>query len=177
MAALTKVAELRLIARCVALDDHRAYGRLVEALQPALLRYLHGLTGGDIWLSDDIAQDTFVKAYENLSAFRGASRFSTWLFAIATRLFLDSRRKVTNNLSLTEAAGIEASDNGEFDARHDVAVALASLEPLDRSIVLLFYLRDLPVKQVAKIVDMTPGAVKVRLHRAKQKMRLTLENL
>jgi len=176
VAALTKVEELRLIARCVAFDDHRAYGRLVEAWQPALLRYLHGITGGDIWLSDDIAQETFVKAYENLSTFRGAARFSTWLFTIATRLFLDSRRKNNNDMSLTEAAGIEAPDNGGFDARHDVAVALASLEPLDRSIVLLFYLRDLPVKQVAKIVDMTPGAVKVRLHRAKQKMRLTLEN-
>lgn len=176
MATLGKAEELALIARCVAFDDHRAYGRLVDAWQPALLRYLRSLTG-DVWLADDIAQEAFVKAYESLSTFRGAARFGTWLFTIATRLFLDfARRPGRSEAPLETVADFGGGIASGFDARHDVAVALKGLDPVDRSIVLLRYLRDLPIGRVAKMVEMTPGAVRVRLHRAKQKMRFILEN-
>lgn len=177
METLTKVEELRLIASCVASGDHRAYARLVEAWQPQLVGYLRGLTGGDTWLADDLAQEAFVKAYQSLSTFRGAARFGTWLFTIATRLYLDSRRKILPAGNIDEARGAVSDSRIERDleVRHDLGVALKSLSPLDRSIVLLFYLRDMPVRKVARIVDMKPETVKVRLHRAKEKMRLTLK--
>ena len=59
---LSKVEELKLIARCTLGDDRRAFGALVEAYQPEVRRFFLNLTLGDEALSDDLAQETFIKA-------------------------------------------------------------------------------------------------------------------
>ena len=84
---LSKVEELKLISRCVLADDRRAFGELVEAYQPRLRRFFMNLTLGDEYLSDDLAQETFIKAYIELRSFRGMSRFGTWLFRIGYNEF------------------------------------------------------------------------------------------
>ena len=74
---LSKIEELKLISRCVLADDRQAFGTLVEAYQPRLRRFFMNLTLGDEYLSDDLAQETFIKAYIELRSFRGMSKFST----------------------------------------------------------------------------------------------------
>ena len=74
---LTRVEELRLIAQCALADDRDAFGRLVEAYQPRVRRFFLNLTGGDTMLTDDLAQETFIKAYVNLRGFRGMAGFGT----------------------------------------------------------------------------------------------------
>lgn len=70
------------IARCVLWDDRRAFAHLVEKYQVRLRRFLLHLTGGDSYLADDLAQDTFVRAYERIRSYKGLSSFSTWLFPL-----------------------------------------------------------------------------------------------
>lgn len=68
---LSKLEEISLITKCVAVDDRRAFGRLVDEYSPGLRRFVFNLTMGDASLTDDIAQETFIKAYEALKSFRG----------------------------------------------------------------------------------------------------------
>lgn len=68
---LSKIDELQLIARCVAFDDHQAFKRLVEEFSPGLRRFIFNLTRGDASLTDDISQNTFLKAYTSLRSFKG----------------------------------------------------------------------------------------------------------
>ena len=84
---LSKVEELKLISQIVLSDDRRAFARLVDAYQPILHNFFLNLTGGNEALCDDLAQETFIKAYTNIRQFRGLSHFKTWLFRIAYNNF------------------------------------------------------------------------------------------
>lgn len=84
---LNKWEELRLIARCVAGDDRQAFGQLVEEYNDGLRRFLLNLTLGDASLTDDLAQETFIKVYLSLRSYQGIARFRTWLYRIAYNEF------------------------------------------------------------------------------------------
>ncbi|MDE5838020.1 MAG: RNA polymerase sigma factor, partial [Paramuribaculum sp.] len=90
---LTKFEEISLIAKCVAADDRHAFGRLVDEYQESLRRFIFNLTGGDASLTDDIAQETFLKAYVSIRSFKGLARFKTRLYKIANREDLAARKE------------------------------------------------------------------------------------
>ena len=73
---LSKIEEISLIAKCVAGDD-RAFEKLVNEHGPAVRNFLFRLTLGDAALADDLAQETFLKAYSGLHLFHALSRFRT----------------------------------------------------------------------------------------------------
>lgn len=169
---LTKIDELQLIARVVAFDDHRAYTRLVDEFSPALRRFVYNLTLGDAWTTDDICQNTFIKAYSSIRSFKGVSRFSTWLFKIAVHEYADFRRRA-REYSAIENTPEQAEDTPihiSTELRHDIHIAMQSLNEHERIAVLLFYLEDRPIKEVARITGRPEGSVKASLSRAKQKM-------
>ena len=88
---LSKLDEIRLLSQCALADNRDAFGRLVEAYQPRVRRFLLNLTAGDEMLTDDLAQETFIKAYVGIRGFKGLSSFSTWLYRIAYNQFYTSR--------------------------------------------------------------------------------------
>ena len=90
---LSKIEEIALVARCVASDDRRAFARIVNEYAPAVRNFLFRLTGGDAALTDDLSQDTFVKAWSGLKSFRAAARLRTWLFSIAYNEFVSFTRR------------------------------------------------------------------------------------
>ena len=85
-------AELSLLTQVAVFHNKRAFDKLVVKYQSPIRRFFLNQTGGDSQLSDDLAQDTFVKAYLNIGQFRGASSFSTWLYRIAYNVFYDYTR-------------------------------------------------------------------------------------
>ena len=135
------------ITRCVLWDDRRAFAHLVDKYQVRLRRFLLHLTGGDSDLADDLAQDTFLRAYERIRGYKGLSSFPTWLFRIACNLFYDYNRQ---------------------ESRIDVARALASLRPDERMALTLFYLEDMPIAKIAVVMERPEGSVKTLLFRGKQ---------
>ena len=177
---MNRLEETLLIARCVAGDSRSAFGKLVEANQEGLRRFLLGLTGGNAPLADDLAQESFIKAYTAIGSFRGGSRFSTWLYSIAYREFLTDRRTavpVSGDMAEAESmADAGASADSAMSACHDVNVALASLTPAERSVTVLFYLEDRPIKEISAITGLPEGTVKVYLSRARKKMATCLQN-
>ena len=89
---MSKNEDIILIAKCLLNDDRRAYTRLVDKYHPQIKRFFLNQTLGDAMLSDDLAQETFIKAYTSLRSFKGLSSFSTWIFRIAYNVFYDFMR-------------------------------------------------------------------------------------
>ena len=171
---LTKWEELRLVARCVAGDDRRAFERLVQEYQQPLRRFLLNLTMGNASLTDDLAQDTFLKAYLGLRSWQGVARFKTWLFRIAMNEYYGYLRRNREILPDDPPDSIPVDERvdtaGATEARLDVERCLSVLSANERAAVLLFYLEDKPLKEISRILDMPEGTVKSHLSRAKVKM-------
>ncbi len=180
---LSKIEELKLIARCTLGDDRRAFGTLVEAYQPRVRRFFLNLTLGDEALSDDLAQETFLKAYLNVRSFRGVARFSTWLYRIAYNEFCSWQRKTQHEAKLPEGLDdnldadyydstgdrcYSATDN--VDAHIDVWRCMRVLSDTERTLVTLFYMHDLPLKKIVEITGLPEGTVKSYLSRAKARL-------
>ena len=171
---LSKVEELKLISRCVLADDRRAFGALVEAYQPRLRRFFMNLTLGDEYLTDDLAQETFVKAYIELRSFKGMARFGTWLFRIGYNEFYSYKRSQHPTGDLENAPEQFSTPIESSEIAMDVKTAMAQLSEIERTVVTLFYIDDQPVKQIATITGLNQNTVRSHLHRAKEKMAQTL---
>lgn len=169
---LSKIEELGLIARCVAADDRNAFGRLVTEYQAGLRRFLLNLTLGDASLTDDLSQETFLKAYVSIRSFKGLARFKTWLYRIAYNEYYTYMRKQreereeSGDIPTDEPVSVHTAT----DARMDVEVCLSVLNETERTLVLLFYMEDQPIKKIAEITSLPEGTVKSYLSRARTKM-------
>ena len=151
---------------------------LATAEQESLRRFLLSLCGNEAE-ADDIAQDALVNAYVASSSFRGASRFSTWLFRIAYNCFIDrlrSRKLQTSPLEVPAAQAVPASDATDGRFRHeDLHRAIGQLPDKERAALLLFYMEDKPVKEVAAILEIPAGSVRAYLTRGRQHVKNYLE--
>lgn len=130
------------------------------------------LTNGNEALTDDLAQETFLKAWLAVRSFHGLSGFKTWLYRIAINEFSTYRRQAARY----DFAGMDAgsmviedssSSDGRADARMDVAAVMGCLPEKERLVTLLFYMEELPVKEIVKVTGMPEGTVKSHLSRAR----------
>ncbi len=171
---LSRFEELKLIARCIAGDDRNAFGQLVIAYEQGLRRFLYNLCGDEA-LTDDLAQDTFLKAYLAIRSFQGISRFKTWLYRIGYNEFLSHRRSshITTD-DIPPDIGSTSSTTAT-DARLTIEQCLTQLSEAERTVVMLFYLEDMPIKRIVEITGIPDGSIKSYLHRAKSRMRQFLE--
>ncbi|MCM1331551.1 MAG: RNA polymerase sigma factor [Bacteroides sp.] len=175
---LTKWDELKLIAQCVAGDDRHAFERLVVEYNDDLRRFILNLTLGDAALTDDLAQDTFLKAYLSIKSFKGLSRFKTWLFRIACNEYyahIRHRKELRLEPSYVVQDDCELPHDGA-DAKMDLQAVLASLNEKECSVLLLFYMQDYPLKKIVEITGIPEGTVKSLLSRAKKKLETELKN-
>ena len=151
---------------------------LVSAEQESLRRFLLSLCG-DAALADDIAQDALVNAYVASASFRGAARFSTWLFRIAYNCFIDrmrGRRLQTAPLESPAAQAVPGPEATDGRFRHeDLHRAIGMLPNKERAALLLFYMEDKPVKEVADILEIPAGSVRAYLARGRQHVKDYLE--
>ena len=151
---------------------------LATAEQESLRRFLLSLCG-DTAEADDIAQDALVNAYVASSSFRGAARFSTWLFRIAYNCFIDrlrSRRLPSEPLDAWAEQTLPASDTEDRSFRHeDLYRAIGRLPEKERAALLLFYREDRPVKEIAAILEIPAGSVRAYLTRGRQHVKSYLE--
>ena len=169
---LSKVQELKLIARCVAFDDRDAFGVLVNEYHEPLSRFLYNLTGGNAALTDDLAQETFIKAWLGIKQFKGIAKFKTWLFKIACNEYASEKRKchiTADSLDLLDKA--PQSFNESTEAKLDAHWLLSNLTGKERTVALLFYLEEMPIKKIVEITGFPEGTVKVYISRARTRMK------
>ncbi|MHC4975601.1 MAG: RNA polymerase sigma factor [Planctomycetota bacterium] len=180
---MNRATEQRIIEQA-ARGDKAAAGQLIKAHQGSLYAYLLRLCGRPEF-AEDICQDAFVRVLSNLDRFDPRYRFSTWLFTIAKRLYMNANQKLKPMYD-SEIVGSRRGDSVQPDFKpiqdetregvHDaLQVALASLSEDQREIVLLFHQQNWPIHMIAEHKDMPEGTIKSHLHRARQKMRRVLE--
>jgi len=179
----TPVSDAALIARAVVSDDRHAFGELVRRHQSAVRATLRKLTGGNVSLAEDLAQETFLLAYRNLKSFRQEARFSTWLYRIAYNAFLADARK-TKEVPLPEDMDADdfeppPQENVQAGERAstlsiDLERAMAVLSGAERAAIVQCYHNDLTHEEAALVLGCPVGTVKTHILRAKDKLRARL---
>lgn len=163
--------DISLVTKAAVFHDKKAFNALVRKYQSSVRRFFLNHTLGDIQLSDDLAQDTFVKAYMHITSFRGMAGFSTWLMKIAYNVFYDYTRqhRLTTDLDATAAASqlTHRSDDG---LKIDLYRALALLRDEERTCITLQLMDGLSIDRITQITDMPAGTVKSHLARGKQRL-------
>lgn len=144
----------------------------VKDSQKAVRRFLTALCCGDSSLADDLAQDTFVKAYLSCDGFRGDSKFSTWIYRIAYNTFMSHRRslKVYEPIDAAECVSSRKHTDRAFEYQ-ELYCALSRLSEKERSAILLYYMQGYSINKIAVINGSTPDAVKQQLSRGRQHLK------
>lgn len=137
--------------------------------------------------AEEISQDVFVKAYQNLSKFKGESKFSTWLYKIAYYASLDAIKKnkrqiASDDIDAVKEVNLESMESSlhyiENKERTTIInKALYQLKEEDRVLLTLFYFEEISIKEISKIMDLTDDNVKVKLFRSRKKLAHILKNV
>lgn len=183
MSVLCKEDEQRLIARAV--DGHReACGELIRSYQGSLYAYMLKMSGRPD-VAEDITQEAFVRVLSNLHRFDPQYRFSTWLFTIARRLYLNACQKHKPAYDTDTIGGLASdrrlpSDGLERDEERDrdrsaIDRAMNALSEDQRQILLLFHQQDWSIAVIAQHMQMPEGTIKSHLHRGRRRLRVFLE--
>ena len=161
--------------------NQQAYAQIVERHKAfvftLVLRYIKSRED-----AEEVAQDVFIKAYRALADFKGASKFSTWLYTIITTTCISFLRKKKLDIhSLDNENVFERIDNkdsgmseNQVEQKSRVAMvnnAIALLNPDDAEIVTLFYKGEQTLEEIAQVLGVEANTVKVRLHRARTRLK------
>ena len=175
---MSKSDDLLWVTRVTLLGDKSAFDQLTRKYQSSIRRFFLNLTMGDSPLSDDLAQETFIKAYLNLNSFQGLSGFSTWLYRIAYNVHYDHvrARKITSDIVESEINQMHQLNNSFSAEKIDIHQALQILRREEKTAVLLFYMEDKTHKEIAKIMQCPLGTVKTYILKGKEKLGTYLKN-
>ena len=160
--------DISLVAQVAVLGNQRAFDELVRRYQSPVRRFFQNLTLGDEQLSDDLAQDTFIKAYTNIASFRGLASFQTWIMRIAYNVFYDYTRSRHQTSDIDQVP--ERSSQVNPTLKMDIYAALALLKPDERTCITLQLIDGYDIAAIAKITQIKEGTVKSHLSRGKEKL-------
>ena len=187
--------DIALVTQVAVFRNKKAFDQLVRKYQSPVRRFFLNQTLGDEQLSDDLAQETFIKAYVNITKFRGMASFSTWLMRIAYNVFYDEvRKRKVETVSFEE--GGRRKEEGDYShpqiyrqnsslqqdyspsslllppssLKMDIHQALAQLKLDERTCITLQLIDGYPIDQIAKITGIAETTVKSHLRRGKEKM-------
>ena len=174
---MAELNDIALVTQVAVFHNKRAFDQLVRKYQSPVRRFFLNQTLGDEQLSDDLAQETFIKAYVNITKFRGLSSFSTWLMRIAYNVFYDNvrARKQTEDID-SLAAMRQTSSSGDSNLKMDIYAALDLLKPDERTCITLQLIDGYPIEQISKITGIPDNTVKSHLRRGKEKMTVYLKD-
>lgn len=132
--------------------------------------------------AEEVAQDAFVKAYHHLKSFQRESRFSTWLYRIVFNTAITYKRKNRPDFQSIEKTVIAQGHEGEDriernDKRRYLEMAMSRLNQADRTALTLFYLEEFSLEEIADITGMLANTIKVRIHRARQRLADELKTI
>jgi RNA polymerase sigma-70 factor (ECF subfamily) len=175
--------EKRLINRARR-GDEQALRRLIDAHKDRLYAFIRRMIRSH-HDAEDIAQDTFLKAFASLDTFSTDFRFSTWLFTIGYRLCLNAMRRrqsLTGEIDLGRISD-DRPDGEHLAAESDEAKhlrlivwnAVDRLSPPQRATVILFYRHGVGCQEIAQVLELPVATVKSHLHRARARLKEYLQ--
>ncbi len=161
--------------------DEQSFTLLVEAYQTPVYNLCYRMLG-EAESAEDAAQETFLKAYQNLGRYDRERSFATWLLSIAAHHCIDKlrrRRFVSVSIDEDEEGQTELPDRSAPDPEKEtmrkqekdrLQHLLQSLDPTDRAAVVMRYWQDCSEMEIARTLKLTVPAVKSRLHRARREL-------
>lgn len=124
--------------------------------------------------AEEVAQDSFIKAFKNLKKFNREAKFSTWFYRIVTNTAITHGRKKriigedidhAYSVGTTSKSSLERDDQKKF-----VRKGMALLSDQDRLVISLFYLKELSLEEIAEVTEFKANLIKVKLHRARKRL-------
>ena len=168
--------DVTLVRRTLA-GDQQAFTSLVEKYKDSVFNVAYRMLGNPSE-AEDVAQETFVRAYTQLRTYKDTHRFSTWLLSIASHLSIDQlRRRRFLALPLENVPFLEWIADGSVgpeeaalavEASDEMQRVLSMLPAKYRAVLVLRYWHDLSYEEIAEALRLTPALVKARLHRARE---------
>lgn len=175
--------DIRLVHRTLN-GDQEAFAALVEKYKDAVFNVAYRMLG-NATEAEDVAQETFVRAYTQLHTYKESHRFSTWLLSIASHQAIDQlRRRRFLALPLENVPFLEWIADGSIgpeqaalqgETKDEMQRVLDALPVKYRHMLLLRYWHDLSYDEIASIEHLTPALVKARLHRARELVQRTMK--
>lgn len=181
--------EKRLIKK-VKKGDHQAFADLVDRYKNSVYSICLRMVGNR-QEAEDLSQEAFIRAYNNISKFDSDRKFSTWLFRIATNLSIDSLRRKKPSVSLdaeipgTEGLALNTLLPGntvppdeqiiKAETEQWIQKEIGTLPDKYRSAVILKYVEDLSLREISEIMNLPVGTVKTRVHRGREMLRKNLK--
>jgi len=171
------------------MDNHMVteFKRSIEELYPRLHRAMRAYLAGSTIDAEDLLQDTFLKAYENLDSFREDASMYTWLYSIARNLAIDEfrKRKYEKLVSNTPVDELEISNNdNEVEAIENRAQqivimrnAMAQLPELLRTIVVMKTIDGLSYPEISEVTGLNIETIKNRMFRARKQLADTMKQM
>ena len=171
--------DIDLVARVVAQQDTAAFGELVRRHQSQVRNFLRKLCR-DRELADDLAQDSFLHAWEKLHTYAGHGSFIGWLLKVAYTTFLQSKRKSSRYDDILEKMGHLAEAGGSTHTVESVELSdldrfLAVLTEEERAVMILSYACGLSHREIGDAAELPIGTVKSIIFRGKEKIRDSFE--
>lgn len=170
----------KLLVNKVLKGDTSAFGYFVDTYQDMALTIAYRICG-NTQDAEDIVQNAFIKAFRNIHTFRQKSKFSTWLYRIVYNTAISETRTSVFNTVLVDYkhenidgsfSDFDTMDRIENEERILLVKKAMEIIPKDESLLLtLFYLEDNSVKDISIIMGLTESNVKVRLHRARNRLK------
>ena len=171
-----------LLADALAYRDEVAFGELVRRHQGRVRAYL-GKVAGDQARADDLAQETFIRAWDRLASYRGSGNFSAWLMKIAHNQFLQALRKSARDRRLTErlenesgGGELPSTQGGRTDAGlTDLPRFLSVLSEEERAVIVLSYAYGYSHGEIVEVTGLPLGTIKSHIHRGRARVRATFD--
>ncbi len=169
----------------VLLGNTQAYARLVHRYQDYVFTLSMRMVKNRE-VAEELAQDVFIKAFRHLASFRAEAKFSTWLFTIANNTCITHLRKKKPEIHSLEhekvLAAAEQKNEGpavilaeQKSKQEMVRKAVSLLGADDAQIITLFYHAEQSLEEIARILGVEPNTAKVRLHRARSRLKEKIE--
>lgn len=149
----------------------------VEGSQSSFRRFLTALCCGDSRLADDIAQESYLKAYLSCDGLNDPDRFKPWLYKIGYNTFLNVRRGERVTVGYDQLRDRADSSRADDSFRYQsLYMALDRLSEKERTSILLFYMEGYSIEEIAAIEGQSRDAVKQLLYRGRNHLRNLINN-
>jgi len=166
-----------LIARVISNGDQHAFATLIKKYQGAIRHFLRRLTAGDQATADDIAQEAFLRIYQNLDTFLGKSAFSTWAHKIAYNCFLKYKQKVYHQHEI-EGFDFSILEAQVEDIEKDLIIErlMECLDIAERTCITLSISAGMSHQEICVVTKFPLGTIKSHINRGKQKLMDKVNN-
>jgi RNA polymerase sigma-70 factor, ECF subfamily len=166
--------------------DQEAFEGIVDLFKDKIYRHCYRMVGNG-HEAEDLAQETFLRAYRNINKYNSEFKFSTWIFRIATNLCIDRLRKKKPDYYLdAEVPGTEGANMysqlsteeplpeevvTENEQWNELQAEIMKLPEKYRTAIVLKYVEDLSLEEISQIMDIPVPTVKTRIHRGREALK------